>query len=92
MLQGLGVSLLESCNSGGDNDEADAVDEVADDEGPAAAEAVDEEDGAELCEDGEEVADALVFEGVGGPDADGFVDLGTEVLDGGDTGHLHGGL
>ena len=92
MLQGLGVSFLEGCNGGGDDDEAEAVDGVADDEGPAAAEVVDEEDGAALCEDGEDVADALVFEGGDGADADGFVDLRTEVLDGGDAGHLHGGL
>ena len=83
---------MEGSDGGGDDDEADAVDEVADNEGPAAAEVVDEEDGAELREDGEDVADALVLKGVGGADANGFVDLRREVLDGGDAGHLHGGL
>ena len=91
MLQGRS-SIRKAGDGGCDNDEADTVDEVADDQRPPATEVVDEEDGAKLCDDGQNVADALILQRLCRTDADCFVDLWTEILDSGHSGHLDGGL
>lgn len=62
------------------DDEGDAVAQIASDHGPAASSVVDEEDAAELSDDGDDGADALVFEGVGAGDADLLENFRTSIV------------
>lgn len=60
---------------GGGDDEGYAVAEIAADEGPATAEAVDEEDAEELGDEGNDGVDGLVAEGGFAGDTDLLVDV-----------------
>ena len=78
----LGVrGALEPSLDGSDQDEAEAVDEVADDERPAASDFIDEEHCAELSEYREYIADGLIFQRACRIDSDTGIYLWREVLD-----------
>jgi len=80
------------CKYGSCNDERDHVAQVTEDKRPTTSSAVDEEDGTELSNKGNDRVDSLVFEGFVTFDTDESIDRDRVVLDRTDTSHLDGGL
>ena len=82
----------ELTNQDGSNQEHEAVDQVTDDQRPAATKAVDEQNTHSLGNERKDVVDGLVLERIVAVDANLLEDVDGEVLDRRDTGHLNGSL
>ena len=65
---------------GGDDDETEAINQIANDQGPSAAKSVDEENRAKNCQSRQNVANALVLQRFLRRDLQGGVNLRREVL------------
>ena len=76
----------------GGNDKGDHVAQVAPNQWPATPGSVDEENCAELGDQGDDAIDALVFQGVVARDTNLPIDGNRVILDGRNTRHLNGGL
>jgi hypothetical protein len=74
------------------DDESNRTNHIAQDERPAASNDVNEQDCAQLSSDTPAVSDALVEKGLASGHSNEFVDLWGEVLNRGNTSHLHGSL